>query len=62
MKRFRNLNSIGKEILYAFSGFGANLMMIIMGAYFTDAVNPAALGTGASASLQTIGGRMICLV
>ena len=44
MKRFRNLNSIGKEILYAFSGFGANLMMIIMGAYFTDAVNPSALG------------------
>ena len=62
MKRFRNLNSIGKEILYAFSGFGANLMMIIMGAYFTDAVNPAALGSSASASLQTIGGRMICLV
>ena len=62
MKKFRNLNSIGKEILYAFSGFGANLMMIIMGAYFTDAVNPAALGSGASASLQTIGGRMICLV
>ena len=45
MKKFRNLNSIGKEILYAFSGFGANLMMIIMGAYFTDAVNPSALNT-----------------
>ena len=60
MKRFRNLNSIGKEIIYAFSGFGANLMMIIMGAYFTDAVNPAALGTGSSAALQTITGA--CLV
>ena len=62
MKKFRNLNSIGKEILYSFSGFGANLMMIIMGAYFTDAVNPAALGSSESAALQTIGGRMICLV
>lgn len=60
MKRFRNLNSIGKEILYAFSGFGANLMMIIMGAYFSDAVNPAALGASASSFLQTINGA--CLV
>ena len=60
MKRFRNLNSIGKEILYAASGFGANLMMIIMGAYFSDAVNPAALGTGASALLQSISGT--CLI
>lgn len=60
MKRFRNLNSTGKEILYAASGFGANLMMIIMGAYFSDAVNPSALGT--TGALQTIGGRMICLV
>ena len=60
MKRFRNLNSIAKEILYAASGFGANLMMIIMGAYFSDAVNPAALGTGASALLQSISGT--CLI
>ena len=61
MKRFRNLNSIGKEILYAASGFGANLMMIIMGAYFTDAVNPAALlGSNASAIYQTINGA--CLI
>ena len=60
MKRFRNLNSIGKEILYAASGFGANLMMMMMGAYFSDAVNPAALGTGASALLQSISGT--CLI
>ena len=43
MKKFRNLNSIGKEILYAASGFGANLMMVIMGAWFTDAIQPSAL-------------------
>ena len=60
MKRFRNLNTTWKEILYAASGFGANLMMIIMGAYFTDAVNPSALGTSSSAYLQTITGA--CLV
>lgn len=60
MKRFKNLNSIGKEILYAASGFGANFMMIIMGAYFTDAVNPSALGTSTSAAFQTISGA--CLV
>lgn len=59
MKRFRNLNSIGKEILYAASGFGANLMMIIMGAYFTDAVNPSALGSNASSYLQTISGALL---
>ena len=60
MKRFRNLNSTWKEILYAASGFGANLMMIIMGAYFSDAVNPSALGTSSDAYLQTITGA--CLV
>ncbi|MCR5309551.1 MAG: MFS transporter [Bacilli bacterium] len=60
MKRFKNLNSTGKEILYAASGFGANLMMILMGAYFSDAVNPTALGASASASLQAITGT--CLV
>ena len=60
MKRFRNLNSTGKEILYAASGFGANLMMILMGAYFSDAVNPTALGTSQSAMLQAITGT--CLI
>ena len=59
MKRFRNLNSIGKEILYAASGFGANFMMIIMGAYFSDAVNPTALGTSDSALLQSISGTLL---
>ena len=61
MKRFRNLNSTGKEILYAASGFGANLMMIIMGAYFSDAVNPTALGDSAAAQLQSIVPN-VCLI
>ena len=61
MKRFRNLNSIGKEILYAFSGFGANLMMIIMGAYFSDSLNTVALGASESAQWQTITGACLIL-
>ena len=39
-----SLNKKWKEFLYAFSGFGPNFLMILMGAYFTDAVNPAAMG------------------
>lgn len=39
-----SLNKKWKEFLYAFSGFGPNFLMILMGAYFTDAMNPAAMG------------------
>ena len=42
----RSLDKKWKEVLFAFSGFGPNFLMILMGAYFTDAVNPAALGAG----------------
>ena len=52
MKKYVTLNKKWKEILFAASGFGPNLLMILMGAYFTDAVNPAALPEG---SFQTIG-------
>ncbi len=38
------LNKKWKEFLYGFAGFGPNFLMILMGAYFTDAINPAALG------------------
>ncbi|MBQ9709659.1 MAG: MFS transporter [Clostridia bacterium] len=37
------LNKKWKEFLYAFSGFGPNFLMVLMGAYFTDAINPSAL-------------------
>ena len=40
----QSLNKKWKEVLFAFSGFGPNLLMILMGAYFSDAINPAALG------------------
>lgn len=44
----RSLNKKWKELLYAFSGFGPNLLMVLMGAYYTDAINPVALGTNSS--------------
>jgi len=61
-KKFRNLDKSWKEILYALSGFGPNLLMVLMGAYFSDAVNPAALSQSASDTwvYQTISG--VCLV
>ena len=43
MKKFRNLDKTWKELLFAASGLGPNLLMVLMGAYFTDAVNPVAL-------------------
>jgi len=37
-----SLDKKWKELLFSFSGFGPNFLMILMGAYFTDALNPAA--------------------
>ena len=42
----KSLDRKWKEFLFAFSGFGPNLLMVLMGAYFTDAINPAALTPG----------------
>ena len=39
----KSLNTKWKEFLFAFSGFGPNFLMVLMGAYFTDAINPSAL-------------------
>lgn len=57
MKKFITLDKKWKEIVYAASGFGPNLLMILMGAFYTDAVNPKALPVG---SVQAISD--ICLV
>ena len=43
------LNKKWKEFLFAFSGFGPNFLMVLMGAYFTDAINPTALEASSSA-------------
>lgn len=60
MKKFRNLDSIWKELLFAFSGFGPNLLMILMGAFYTDAINPVALSESAKA-VQSITGTCLIL-
>lgn len=39
----KSLNTKWKEFLFSFSGFGPNFLMVLMGAYFTDAINPSAL-------------------
>ncbi len=44
--KVRSLDRKWKEFLYAFTGFGPNFLMVLMGAYFTDAINPVALGDG----------------
>ena len=59
MKVFKNLDKSWKEILYAMSGFGPNLLMILMGAFYSDAINPAAL-TGNAIIEQSIAG--VCIV
>ena len=54
MKKYITLKNKWQEIVFALSGFGPNLLMVLMGAYFTDAINPAALNTD-GVSLQAIG-------
>ena len=44
----RSLDKKWKEFLFAFSGFGPNLLMILFGAYFQNAVNPIALNADSS--------------
>lgn len=41
--KVRSLDKKWKEIVFAMSGLGPNLMMILMGAYFTDAIDPTML-------------------
>ena len=57
-KKYVTLDKKWKEILFAASGFGPNLLMILMGAFFTDAINPAALPEG---SYQAISGACFIL-
>ena len=53
-KRLVTLDKPWKEILYAVSGFGPNLLMVLLGAYFTDAINPAALPEGSLQAITTV--------
>ncbi len=49
----KSLDKKWKEFVFAFSGFGPNLLMVLMGAYFTDAINPAALPDGSYQSIMS---------
>ncbi len=42
----KSLDRKWKEFLFAFSGFGPNFLMVLMGSYYSDALNPSALETG----------------
>lgn len=42
----RSLDKKWKEFLFGFSGFGPNLLMTMMGSYYSDALNSAALEAG----------------
>ena len=55
----KSLDKKWKVLLYSFAGFGPNFLMVLMGAFFTDAINPAALGVNVL-PLQSISG--ICLI
>ena len=41
--KVKSLDKKWKEFLFGFSGFGPNFLMVLMGAFFTDALNPAAI-------------------
>lgn len=42
----KSLDKKWKELLFAFSGFGPNFLMVLMSSYFSDAINPSALEAG----------------
>lgn len=54
-----SLNKKWKELLFAFSGFGPNFLMVLMGSYYSDALNPAAFG--GNETFQTMAGGA-CLI
>lgn len=39
LKAVQSLDKKWKELVYSASGFGPNFLMVLMGAYFSDAVN-----------------------
>ncbi len=53
----KSLDKKWKEILFSMAGFGPSFMAVLMGAYFSDAVNPAALSEN---SVQAI--SSVCLI
>ncbi|MDD4290951.1 MAG: MFS transporter [Clostridia bacterium] len=56
----RSLDKKWKEIVFAMSGFGPNLLMVLLVAYFTDAVNP--VGLAADINLWSINGKVLVVM
>ncbi len=54
-KRYKTLDKRWKEIVFSASGFGPNLLMVLMGAYFMDAVQPSALPEGSFKAISATG-------
>ena len=54
----RSLDKKWKELLFAMGSFGPNFMAVLLGAYFSDAVNPVALGSN---SVQAISNYCLIL-
>ena len=55
----KSLDKKWKELLFAFAAFGPNFLMVLMGSYYSDALNPAAFG--GNETFQTMAGG-ICLI
>ncbi len=51
--QFKSLDKKWKEFVFALTGFGPNFMMVLMGAYFTNAINPVALGDGSFQAIMS---------
>ncbi len=49
-----------KEFVFALACFGPNFLMVLMGAYFTDAINPVALGAAGGGYQAIVSG--VCLI
>ncbi len=56
----QSLDKKWKEFLFSFSGFGPNFLMVLMGAYYTDALNPVAFE--GNSTYQTIAGGACFIV
>ena len=54
-----SLNKKWKEFVFACSGFGPGFLMVLMGAYYTDALNPVAFE--GNETFQSIAGEA-CLI
>ena len=60
-KRYMTLNKKWKEILFALSGFGPNLLMVLMGGYFTNGLEPNKFEPGSLKLFESVGSAALIL-